>query len=80
MVDVAVQLYTNRRCAGERAPVRVDGEVGDNTLTQLRRCAQEGYPGFDAIVAALTAPGARQDLATLEARIADVVAGESAPR
>jgi len=75
MVDVAVQLYANRRCSGERAPVRVDGEVGENTLGQLRRCAQEGYPGFDAMVAAFSEPGALQDVVTLEARIADIVTG-----
>lgn len=70
MVDVAVQLYTNRRCAGERFPVRVDGEAGERTLQQVRRCAQEGYPGFDALLGAY---GQQDDIPALEARVAAVV-------
>ena len=70
MVNVAVQLLTNRRCAGDAAPIRVDGEVGERTLEQIRRCARDGDETMEVIAAVYSDTEARGDIVVLERKVA----------
>ncbi len=73
MVDVAAQLLTNRRCGKSIPPVRVDGDVGERTLEQVRRCAHNGDTTMDALLDVYGDRNLLQNLDALETRVAGLV-------